>query len=155
MEKETVDKLKRFIESHEKSIHIYHAGDDSEKVAQIVNHYEKIAAQGIGAKKQMIEDTLVYFRSVVMITESIGLAGTHAEKAARLRGLIELLQSAITKLKQEKEENLLNNWSWYSWDFSTYPYENILRKFDDLKRENESLKEALAKTNTNGQVAEQ
>ena len=145
MEKETTDKLKSLIESHEKSIHIYHAGDDADKVAQIIRHYERCAADAIGARKQMIEDTLVYFRSVVLITESIGLAGTHAEKAARLRGLIELLQSAITKLKQEKEESLLNNWSWYSWDFSTFPYENILRRFDELKRENESLKESLAK----------
>lgn len=144
MEHNTVEQIKKIINQHEKSIHIYHAGDEAEKIAQVINHYERKAAEAIGSRKQMIEDTLVYFRSVVMITESIGMAGTHAEKAARLRGLIELLQSAISKLKQEKEEDILNNWRSFSWDFSTYPYQSILEKFDDAKRENERLKSRLA-----------
>lgn len=137
-------KLKKFIEQHEKSIHIYHAGDDVEKVAQIVNHYERIAAESIGKRKQFIEDALVYFRSVVMITETVGMAGTHAEKSARLRGLVELLNSVIEKLKHEQTENIMSNWQGFNWDFSTYPYQSVLQKFDEKKRENEELKSRLA-----------
>lgn len=144
MEETFEQKLKRIINQHEKSIHIYHAGDEVEKVAQIVNHYERIAAEAIAKRKQFIEDALVYFRSVVMITETVGMAGTHAEKAARLRGLVELLNNVIAKLKQEQTENILYNWQGFNWDFSTYPYQSVLQKFDETKRENEQLKSRIA-----------
>lgn len=139
-----IKKIKEVILRHEKSQHHYYAGDEADEIQAIISSYESTAANAIDSNRQMTEDTLVYFRSVVMITESIGMAGTHAEKAARLRGLIELLNSAITKLKNKQSDEILNNWRWMSWDYSTYPYQSILSKMEELKRENEQLKLQMA-----------
>lgn len=143
-----IEKLKTFIQRHEKSIHIFHAGDIADKTAQVVNHYEHLAAEAVTKRKQFIEDALVYFRSVIMITETIGMAGTHAEKAARLRGLVELLNSVINKLKDEQTENILSNWEFFSWDYSSYPYKSVLEKFSESKRENEQLKKRIEELET-------
>ena len=141
---ETQQKIKDIIKRHSNSIHVHYSGDESEQIASILNHYERLAASAISNRKTLIDDALVYFRSVTMLFESVGMASTHAEKSARLRGLIELLQSAIKKLKNEKEEELLNNWHFMSWDYSQYPYQSVLEKYGRMKAEHEELKKKLS-----------
>lgn len=147
MAQQTIEKIKQLIKRHADSIHTHHCGDEAEQIASILNHYERTAASAIGEKKDAIDGTLVYFRSLVMLCESIGMAHTHGEKNARLRGLVELLNSAIGKLKQEKTDALLNNWEMYSWSYSDYPYRGVIEKYNDLKRENEELKKLIPKQN--------
>lgn len=144
MEQTTIDNIKQIINNHEKSLRHYRCGDEAEKIASILNDYERTAASEIAKRKQLTEHTLVYFQSVAMLCESVGMASTHAEKSARLRGLIELLNSAIGKLREEQTDNLLENWRSFSWGFGTYPYQSIMRKYDELKQENEYLKAKLS-----------
>lgn len=149
MKQATIDKIKNIIKEHEKSMRCYRCGDEAEQIASILNDYERSAAGEIEKRKHLINQTLVYFRSIAMLCETVGIASTHGEKAARLRGLIELLNSAIGKLQEEQSDNLLENWNSFSWGFGTYPYQSILRKYDDLKRENENLKERLSPEDKN------
>lgn len=144
---EQLEKINQIIKEHESSVRCYYAGDESEKIKALLSHYKDKSAEEIGKRKQLIEDALVYFRSVVMITESIGMAGTHAEKSARLRGLIELLNSAISKLRAEQSDSLLNNWESYSWSYSDYPYRAMLESMNRLKAQNEYLKAKLPEEN--------
>jgi hypothetical protein len=144
MEQTTIEKINEVIKRHEKSLHCYRCGDEAEKIASIINDYERTAASEIAKRKVLIEQTLVYFQSVGMLCETVGMASTHGEKSARLRGLIELLNSAIGKLREEQTENLLENWRSFSWGFGTYPYQSIIRKYDELKQENEFLKSKLS-----------
>lgn len=88
----------------------------------------------------MIEDTVTYLQSFKMLCEMVGMAQTHGEKAARLRGMIQLIESSITKLRREQTDDILSNWQHFGWGFSDYPYQSILDNYDRLKRENEDLK---------------
>jgi hypothetical protein len=143
MELTVEQKIEDVLNKHQEDIKNYYHGDIGDKISHLLSHYKDIAAKEIGNRKSLIEDVLVYFRSVVMISESIGIAGTHAEKAARLRGLIELLNSAINKLRTSQEEHLLSNFSWYSWDYSDYPYRSLIEKLSELKTQNEYFKSQL------------
>lgn len=127
--------------------HHYSSRSILEKLEYQISEEERQTRAALAEKRQMIEDALVYFRSVVMIAESIGMAGTHAEKSARLRGLIELLNSAITKLRNQQQESLLNNWDSFHWGYSDYPYRRILEKFNDMYRENKGMKKILEENN--------
>lgn len=143
MELDLEQELIGIINKHQDSIKNYYHGNVVDKVNHLLNHYKDIAAKEIEQRKSLIEDVLVYFRSVVMITETVGMAGTHAEKAARLRGLIELLNSTINKLRNSQTDHLLNNFGWYNWDYSDYPYRSLIEKLSELKRQNEYFKAQL------------
>lgn len=133
--------LDEFLKRHEQSIHIHFSGSLFDRFASIINHYERSSSEATALRKKMIEDTITYLQSFKMLCEMVGMGGTHGEKAARLRGMIELLDSSIQRLRNDQTEDILNNWRYFSWGgFSDYPYQSILHKYDDLKKENEELK---------------
>jgi hypothetical protein len=139
-------KVHEFVEAKQKEFRSYFScGSLLDQVAHVVETAERGSRTAIADKRKLIEDALVYFRSVILIAESIGMAATHAEKAARLRGLIELLNSAISKLRNDQQEHLLQNWESFSWGYSDYPYHRILEKYSELERQNKQMKEALEK----------
>ena len=136
-------KLERIVKEHEQIIHTFHCGDLAKKIQAILNHYKHDAAQAISERKRMNQETLVYFRSVIMCAEMVGMGGTHHEKDARLRGMIELLNQAIKKLQDEDHNSLLDNWGYGFGGRSDYPYRSLLDDMRQLKRENEELKKQL------------
>ncbi|MFT3679451.1 MAG: hypothetical protein QM791_04210 [Ferruginibacter sp.] len=140
---EIMQELEAAVKAHEKTARTHFTGSLTDRLNSLVNHYRHDTANMVAKRKELIENTLVYFRSVAMISESIGMAGTHAEKSARLRGLIELINSAISKLRKEQEEDILSNWNFFSWDHATYPYLRVLEKFNELKQQNEWLRKNL------------
>jgi hypothetical protein len=149
MEQTTIDKIRLVLKRHQESVHHYHCGDEAEQIASLINHYEKDAASAVAGKLDMTDNTLTYFRSVVMLAESAMMAGTHGEKNARLRGLIDLLNHTIEKLKHQKSDNLLHHSGYFSWDMATYPYQSIINKLNDAQLENERLKKVLKDNNLN------
>ena len=146
MEQVTLERLKQVIKRHSEKIHVHYSGDEIEQVASVINHYEREAAQAIAAKMDMTDNTLTYFRAAVMLVESASMGATHTEKNARLRGLTDLLNHTIEKLKQQKSDNILSHSGYFSWDMATYPYQSVINKCNDLRRENEELKVRLGNT---------
>lgn len=142
-----LQQIDAFIKAKEKEIGAHYGGGTLRRLERLLDKSQEGSRSAIADKRKMIEDCLVYFRSVIMIAESIGMAGTHAEKAARLRGLIELLNSAISKLRKEEHNNLLDNWESFSWSYSDYPYRKVLEEYNDLKRDNDKMRELLEKNN--------
>lgn len=142
---EAKEAIKFLIDREEKTRRHYSSYTLLDRLQNHIADEERNAQSAIADKKRLIEDATVYFRSVIMISESIGMASTHAEKSARLRGLIELLNSAISKLRQEQQESLLNNWEHFHWGYSDYPYKRILENYSDLQRENDRMKEFIKK----------
>lgn len=138
--------LDKLVKEHEQVQHHYSSGDLEERLKFVISWYKREAADQIAERKNIIETSISYFRSFRMLCESVGMGSTHAEKEHRLRGLIQLLDVTIEKLREEETENLENNWPFFKWgNRSDYPYRDILRKFDELKRENEELKKRLPK----------
>lgn len=129
LDPETAKVLDGYLKRHEESIHVGFSGGLFDRFASILNYYERHASDATAERKRMIEDTITYLRAFKMLTETIGMAGTHAEKAARLRGMVELLDSAIHKLREEQTDNVLNNWPHFRWGaFSDYPFYVYINK---------------------------
>lgn len=139
LDAESQKELDELLKRHERVIHTGFCGSLFDRFASILNWYERNSAEATVKRKQMIEDTVTYLRSFKMLCEIVSMGQTHGEKAARLRGMIELLDSSIGKLREEQTDSIFGpQFGWGA--FSDYPYQSILRKYDDLKRENEDLK---------------
>jgi hypothetical protein len=137
------DKLKAFVERMETESHYHYGGTLIEKACAVINHAQHLAAKAIAEKMQVIDDMKAYVRGMCMAAEMVAIAGTHGEKAARLRGMIELMNSTSNKLNKGYTDELLAGWRFQTYGNSDLPYQSILRKYDELKRENEELKQKL------------
>lgn len=133
-------KIDKVIKKYEDDIQYSFSGEYHTKIRNLISHFQQETAKAISTKKALIEDCMVYFRSVVMLVESVGMAETHAEKSARLRGLVQLLESAIVKLRNSQGEELMHNWQYFDFNISDYPYRMVLR---NLQRENQEMKRRL------------
>lgn len=146
MEQQTIDAINAIIKTHETSLHWHNCGDEANKINGIIEHYQRRAAEGIAGRKEIVEDTVSFIKAIQLVVETIGNSGTHVEKAARVRGCVELLNTILTRLRKEQENDLFAfGRDMFTWNHSTYPYQSILQKYDELKRENEVLKQAAAK----------
>lgn len=137
------DKLKAFVDKTEEEINCRYGGTLIEKAAVLISQGQRKAAGMQAEKMQVIDDMKAYVRAMCMCAEMVAIAGTHGEKAARLRGMIELMNSTSNKLNQGYSDELLAGWRFQTYGNSDLPYQGILRKFDELKRENEELKRKL------------
>lgn len=136
-------KLDKWVKEEESKIHIHYSGDLHERVIQIVNYYTRDAALAIAGKKELIENVRVYMQSMVLMAETVGMAQTHGEKAARLRGMIELLNNTITKLTSDQEDSMFENWRYDGFSRSEFPYRKILNDYQQIKAENQDLKKQI------------
>jgi len=137
---EAVLKIDKVLKKYEDDIQYGFSGEYHTKIRNIISHFQQETAKAISTKKALVEDCVVYFRSVVMLAESVGMAETHAEKSARLRGLVQLLESAIVKLRNSQGDELMHNWQYFDFNISDYPYRAVLR---NLQRENQEMKRRL------------
>lgn len=137
------DKLEDFVKRTETESRHYYGGSLTERIVAVINHSQHLAAKALADKMQVIDDMKTYVRSMCMCAEMVAIAGTHGEKAARLRGMIELMNSTSNKLNEGYSDELLNGWRFQTYGNSDLPYQSILRKCEELKRENEALKKQL------------
>jgi hypothetical protein len=75
-----------------------------------------------------------------------GNAGTHAEKNARLRGAIELLESAVEKLRHQHLEDLFSIYHWPDVFRSDYPTRSLMERIHDLERQLKELQPSSNET---------
>lgn len=135
-------KLMDRIKEEENKLRHHFCGDVFERTMSVVHHYKSAATKATTDRDELIESMRVYLQSFVMLAESVGLANTHGEKAARLRGMIELLNNTIKKLAQKETDYIFDNWN-FGMIGSDFPYSGIMRKYEELKSENESLKREI------------
>lgn len=91
--------------------------------------------------REFQQDVLTFMRAFVMTLEMVASASTHAEKAARLRGLMELVESAARKIR-EKQFRETETWS-YSMSDDVFRCDYPVRHFIDKAREAEARAKAL------------
>jgi hypothetical protein len=68
-----------------------------------------------------------------------GDPATHAEKNARLRGAIELLETAIEKLRYQNLESLFDIYRWPDLFRSEWPTRRLMERIHDLERQVKDL----------------
>lgn len=89
-------------DSMRKSGHVHH-GRLSSMLASCVSQHEQTASAALAGAEQVRDDVLCYLRSVAFAIETATCDHTsHAEKNARLRGILALLERHIQSLREEK-----------------------------------------------------
>jgi hypothetical protein len=133
--------ISKLIEAHSDKLR-YHQGFGSlaERVNALLRHYEDKATSAISNTKQFRDDMLTYFRALIIVLDMTGNASTHAEKAARLRGAIELLERMVEQLRRRDLEIMFSHFQWRDAFASDWPTRRMQERINDLESELAALK---------------
>lgn len=134
----------RMVNEFEKTAgdHHYYGGDGlAKRLHRLISHYNMTAANALATTKSFRDDMLTWLRAMSLVGEMAGNAGTHAEKNARLRGMVELIESAIQKIQNQRMEFNYRWWNHEDIFKSDYPVRQFVDRIHELERENESLKQ--------------
>jgi hypothetical protein len=141
-----LDKLQALIREHEDTQGIRYCGELHEKLADVLAHYKEIATNSLDAINRFREDTIVQFRALSICVDMAGNAATHREKAARLRGLSEVIETSIQQMRKAKYD-FQRAWFWFDDVFrSDLPTREMLQRIHELEEENKRLKGDASKT---------
>lgn len=130
----TLADVQRLIDQHQQRLRIHHAGSEAEKLRAILAHYHDVATNQLEATRTFRDDLLVALRAMSMIVDMTGSAHTHREKAARLRGMSEVIEATIEKLRRMTFDIQRRYGHWPDVFASDYPTRHLLAEIDDLKR---------------------
>jgi hypothetical protein len=129
------------IREHEKLLRYYGPSDKLiDRFRQVVQHYQDSSIQTVLVVQQFRDDLLVQLRAFSLVVDMAGNASTHSEKAARLRGLSEMLETSIEKLRRF-EMNDTKLWQFPDVFRSDYPTRAYLQRIHELE---ERIRELLA-----------
>lgn len=131
--------LDDLVRQQEKAQHIGYAGSLLERLRAVLNRYEWITEQTLAAAKVQRDDVLVFLRALALVLESIGNGATHREKDARLRGGVEMLESAIKRLREVEFDTRPGTHRRADIFRSDYPVREFLDRIHDLEAENRQL----------------
>jgi chaperonin cofactor prefoldin len=119
----------------------YHQGfgTAAQRVKAILREYEDKTTKAYSDVKHVRDDMLTFFRALALVLNMTGEAATHAEKNARLRGAIELLETAIEKLRYQNLESLFDIYRWPDLFRSEWPTRRLMERIHDLERQVKEL----------------
>ncbi len=112
------------------------------RVRALVDHYNRTAADAISKTKAIQDEMVTWLQGLRIVAEMVGNGGTHAEKNARLRGLTEVIESALNKMQQKRVQA---GYDWYSWDDvfkGDYPVREYIQSIHRLEDEIKQLKKS-------------
>lgn len=136
--------ISELIKSHRDKLGIHFSGDEAEQIGSLFNRYHEIATEALREQKQFNDDLATYLRALVLVLDMTANASTHGEKNARLRGAIELLESAIGKVRDHQFGIAFCSRRFSSDVFrSDYPTRQFVDRIHQLEQELEQTK-ALA-----------
>jgi len=130
-----LEKLDAVLDKHESKIGGRYCAPIQDRFDFVIRSYKDTATQSLAASKSFRDDMLTYFRAMSMIVDMAANAGTHSEKNARLRGMSEIIEQAITKLR-DQEFNFRRSW-WHEKDIfrSDYPVRELMGQIHKLQNE--------------------
>lgn len=136
--------IQNLINEHQDRQNYHHGfGTPAEKIKTILREYEDKTTRAYSDVKHVRDDMLTFFRALALVLNMTGEAATHGEKNARLRGAIELLESAIEKLRHQNLESLFDIYRWPDLFRSDWPTRRLMDRIHDLERQ---LKDLQPKT---------
>lgn len=138
---EMIEKLLAIILEHETKFSIRWCGTPEERLRRILQQYNTVSTQALCGAKSFRDDVIVDLRAIAMIMQMIGDAGTHKEKAARLRGCIELIERQLHSLR-ETEFNFDRQWFQHEDVFrSDFPTRQLMERIHSLEDELKQYKD--------------
>lgn len=127
--------LHSFVKDHEQRISICFPGTAVQRAERICEHYHTKALRSMSTTQMFQQDLLTNIRALSLVANSVGSASTHGEKNARLRGLIEILEGAYTKVSNWKIEMQSSQppWAYDSIFQADYPARHYIRRIEELE----------------------
>lgn len=118
----------------------HHSGTPAERLRYLLADLHLTECDAIAGCKHFRDDCVNWLRAISIVVESIGNAGTHREKEARCRGAVEVIESAIRKLRDREFDR--HSWRFWMDDVfrSDYPTREFVRRIHDLEQELKVLK---------------
>ncbi len=131
-----LEEIRELIREHQqKQNYSQGFGTPAQIVKSILREYEDKTTKAYSDVKHFRDDVLTYFRAMALILTMTGEAATHAEKNARLRGAIELIESTVEKLRHQNLESLFDIYRWPDLFRSDWPTRRLMEKIHDLERQ--------------------
>ncbi|BAS55287.1 hypothetical protein NIES2135_54400 [Leptolyngbya boryana NIES-2135] len=112
-----------------------------DRAISVLNSYEQRHNQQLSEFQNFQSDVISYLRALALVVESAANGGSHAEKNARFRGVIALLETSIEKVRESRNTFVSSYW-WNNPDLfrSDYPVRPLLDKLREQETELKRLK---------------
>jgi len=104
-----LEKIEKIVEEQEKEFSGRYGGELHKRLLYVIRNYQAATRDSLAASKAVRDDVLTYLRAIALIVQSVGNSSTHREKDARVRGLVEILESAIKTLVNQ-DFKLTSSW---------------------------------------------
>lgn len=113
----------------------------ADRLVRIVDHYTRLAAFAVETQQNERTGVVSWLRGIAINAQSVSWASTHHEKDARLRGLIEVIDTAITKIQEQNSDSgRYFDGGIDSWMRSDFPTRDLKRRILDQEAEIKRLK---------------
>ena len=127
----------------------WHHSDDNPLglLVSTLDHKRAAVTGAIARGREFQQDVLTFLRAFSLMLGTVAGASTHGEKAARLRGLIELVETAAVKLR-EKQFRDESTWSYALADDvfrCDYPVRHWIDRTREAEAKAERAEQELAK----------
>lgn len=150
-EKQNTDitEIEALIREHADKLRYHQSfGSPADRVKSLLSIYEDKTADAYRHAKQFRDDMLVYFRALIIILDMTGSAHTHAEKNARLRGAVELLERMVEELRRHDYRVMFSHFSWRDSFASDLSTRSMAQRIRELEAENAALRQPSAPDET-------
>lgn len=137
-----IERLASLVKDKQKDQRIIYHASLSEQIIALIRNYEYETTQALAGVKCFRDDTRMWLQAMVIVANTIGNAGTHREKDARLRGMIEILETVIEKLRTEQSDFDSSYFRWPNLYRSEYPVRRYMERAEGAERQ---LQETEAK----------
>lgn len=123
--------------------YVFYSKSELLSVINSIVRDSKDKEQKVLAKAKIFQDdVLSWMRAIAINCDSVANAFTHKEKDARLRGVISVIETAISRIREDQGKILTNYWSDYPDIFrSDYPVRKYVQRIKELEYQLEQLKE--------------
>lgn len=133
--------VRETIEQVEKEVCVRGDGSPAERIRQAVRNAIWKRERAEEAYRHLGQDMLVWVRAVGLAANMVSNGGTHREKDARMRGMIEMIESAVQAIRNAMEDGK-DYFGYRVPDVfrSDYPVREYKQKIFELERELERVK---------------
>lgn len=139
------EEINKYIREHEQEVcKGYVMGGPAARLKVVIRHYRDMVTNSLTSCERFRDDLHAWMRGMILCLEMTGNAGTHAEKAARLRGAIELAEAVVEKIINQRFNFDSPYWRWKDTFTSDFPTREIMRRKNELEGELKEAKRQIA-----------
>lgn len=144
-----IEALTNFAREHQTRIRIHQGCSLSAQIVGIINNYQHSAERALLDAAAFRDHAVTWIAALRIVADSVAKASTHREKDARLRGLIEVMESASEKLCLMRFEFTTSS-TWpdvFRSDFPTRHFVERIRQLEAQVKTYEAEREEIAARN--------